>query len=142
MCALLFDSFYSASLIDLKNPFTYKDLEKLPEKYPILRILKGRYNLDDILNLDESAVPYGAYSEKDPTGIRSIKKWVKLDRIKHPGTKEVTWENLLWLLNECKADPEMIKNFVAYITSIPKQDDTEPMETEADGESQDCGEVV
>ena len=91
--------------------------------------------------MDDSAVPYRAYSEEDPPWIRSIKKWIKLDRVKHRGAKEVTWENLLWLLDECKADvgdAETIKNLAAYITSVPKdiqQDDPEPMETESDSES-------
>ena len=89
------------------------------------------------LPLDESVVP--TCGDRDPAGILSIKKWIKL---KHPGAKEVTWENLLWLLNECKADAddpkadcEMIKNLKAWITSAPR-DDSEPekMDTDCDSE--------
>ena len=105
----------------MKSPFNlYRDLEKL--KFPVLRVFENRYDLGDILELDKSAVPdpREVYSENDPPGIQSIKE---LDQLKHPGTKEVTWENLLWLLDECKADVddpeahrEMIEDLRAYIT--------------------------
>ena len=121
----------------MKCSFTYKDLEKLPERYPVLRILKGQYNLDQMLNLDESADLKHKYNEKDPAGIRSIKKWLELDRIGHSKAKEITWDNILWLLKEYKADREMIKGLAAYITSIPK--DTK-QEMESDGEFNHCGE--
>ena len=127
----------------MKSPFKFRDLEKL--KFPVLQVFENRYDLGDILELDESAVPrtpYEVYSEKDPAGIRSIKKWIKLDEIKHPGTKKVTWENLLWLLEECKADAddpeahcEMIEDLRAYITSAPG-DDTEPEEMDTDHNSE------
>ena len=126
----------------MKSPFKFRDLEKL--KFPVLQVFENRYDLGDILELDESAVPdpREVYSENDPAGIRSIKEWIKLDQIKHPGTKEVTWENLLWLLDECKADVddpeahcEMIKNLRAYITSAPG-DDAEPEEMDTDHNSE------
>ena len=121
----------------MKSPFKFRDLEKL--KFPVLSVFENRYDLGEILGLDESAVPH---SKKDPAGVRSIKNWIKLDQIKHPGTKEVTWENLLWLLEECKADAddpeahcEMIENLRAYITSAPG-DDTEPEEMDTDHNSE------
>ena len=124
-------SFLLAGAVDLKSPFKFRDL-----KFPVLSVFENRYDLDEILGL--KAVPAdGAYSERDSAGIRSIKKWIK-----HPGTKEVTWENLLWLLDECKADAddpeahcEMIENLRAYITSAPG-DDTEPEEMDTDHNSE------
>jgi hypothetical protein len=129
----------------LKSSFTFRDLEKL--KFPVLRVFENRYDLGEMLELDESAVPTGSvYNEEDPAGIRSIKKWIKLhpvDQMKHPGTKEVTWENLLWLLGECKADAddpeahyEMIENLKTYITSAPWNDsEPEDMDTDRNSES-------
>ena len=138
-----FVSFLSAAAIDLKSSFTYRDLEKL--KFPVLKVFEDQYDLDEKLELDESAVPtYGVYNKRDPAGIQSIKKWIKLDRVKHPEGKAVSWENLLWLLDECKADTddpravgEIIDNLKAYITTAPRGDsEPEEMDTNQSQSSQ------
>ena len=125
----------------MKRSFTFRDLEKL--KFPVLKFFEEQYDLDEMLELDELAVStYGVYSKDDPAGIQSIKKWIKLDRAKHPAAKEVTWENLLWLLNECEAaanDPEahckMIEDLKRYITLAPGDDsETEDMDTDRSSE--------
>ena len=125
----------------MKSSFTFRDLKKL--KFPVLKFFEDQYDLDEMLDLplDESAV--STYGDSDPAGILSIKKWIKLNRVKHPGAKEVTWENLLWLLDECKADAddpevigEMIENLKTWITSAPREDsELEEMDTDCDRES-------
>ena len=138
VCYIDFVSFLSAAAIDLKSSFTYRDLEKL--KFPVLKVFEDQYDLDEKLELDESAVPtYGVLNEKDPAGIQSIKKWINL---KHPEGKAVSWKNLLWLLDECKADTddpkavgEMINNLKAYITAAPRGD-SEPEEMDTNHKSQ------
>ena len=126
----------------MKSSFTFRDLEKL--KFPVLKFFEGRYDLAEMLEFDESAVStYMVCRDEDPAGTQAIKKWIKLDRAKHPTAKEVTWENLLWLLSECKEDAEdpeahyeMIKNLKMYITSALGDDsETKDMDTDHNSES-------
>ena len=126
---LILYSFYSAKAVDLNSPFTYRDFDSLCVKFPVLNILKDQYDLDEKLVLDESYVPaYGVIDVQDSAGIRSIKKWIN-----HPGVKAVTWENLLWLLNECVDDQEVLEKLKTYITSAPEsknESDSQKMDTD------------
>ena len=98
-------------------------------KFPVLKTLEGQYDLDEKLGLDGSHVPtYGVINDQDSAGVRSIKKWIN-----HPGDKAVTWENLLWLLNECADDREVLEKLKTYITSAPEsqnKSDSDKMETD------------